>query len=746
MTAPSDAKKPGDGKRRPWEDRARLKALLADQIERGTYREAKSTLESLLQTDPDDSALLDTRTFLSACAVGDSTVATCEIRCFLGHEGDVRCVAISPDGAFAASCGGTIWPEGQPDTDCSIRIWDLQTGMQLHRLQGHKNAVTSVAFTPDGRGLVSASRGGSMALWHWEQGEVVRSFSRHSRAVHAIAVSSDGRFALSACEDTVIRLWNMNTGARLRRFAGHWAGVTCVGFSSNGSLGFSGSSDNTARLWDLFTGKEVQRFVGHTSPVRGVALTSDRKTLVTASEDGTIRLWNAETGKETRCLNGHEEAVTSVAVSPDNRRILSGSADATVRLWDIEKGDEIRCLFGHQAGVETVAFSPDGRYALSGGTDRTARLWHIASVLVNLAVIESADLLGSMSNEQVGRLVDQLQRQRLLTPTQIDTMKADLHERRMQPRAALLLLLERGWLTNYQFNQLVQGHATDLRLADYVLLDCVGEGGMGKVYAARRQDDDRVVALKTVRPSLTANPGTIQHFLHEIKAMSKLSHPNIIKALGSFQIADLHFFIMEFVEGNDLEKLLNISGAFPVSLACDYIRQAALGLEHAHEHCMVHRDIKPANLFLTHTSGEKISRPMAGGVVKILDWGLAGLRTPEDRKQPQKEERMVGTADYIAPEQVADPKSSDIRADIYSLGCTLYHLLTGRAPFAGGNFLQKVKRHREEAPTAIQQIRDDIPDGLPAVLDKMMAKKCEDRYRSPAAVAVALNPFCQAPK
>ena len=193
---------------------------------------------------------------------------------------------------------------------------------------------------------------------------------------------------------------------------------------------------------------------------------------------------------------------------------------------------------------------------------------------------------------------------------------------------------------------------------------------------------------------------------------------------------------MEYVEGSDLHRLVEKSGPLPLGQACHYIRQAALGLQHASERGLVHRDIKPSNLQVAAT----------GEVVKILDMGLARSREPESnaggRADLTQACSIMGTPDYIAPEQIADPRQVDVRADIYSLGCTLYYLLAARPPFPGGAWEEKLVCHRKVEPQPIEHVRPDVPAAFAAVLRKMMAKRPEDRYAVPTAAADALAPFC----
>ena len=218
-----------------------------------------------------------------------------------------------------------------------------------------------------------------------------------------------------------------------------------------------------------------------------------------------------------------------------------------------------------------------------------------------------------------------------------------------------------------------------------------------------------------------------------MQAAASLSHPHIVTAHDAEEMAGTHFLVMEFVEGEPLDRWLARHGPLPIAEACTYIRQAALGLQLAHEKGTVHRDIKPHNLMRTEA-----------GTIKILDFGLA--RVIREAAQPAgdhitAEGTVMGTADYMAPEQGRDSHRADIRADIYSLGCTLYHLLSGSVPFPQGTTIGKILKHTVARPEPLSSHRADVPPELVRVLDKMMAKKPEDRYQTPGEVAVALEAF-----
>jgi serine/threonine protein kinase len=255
---------------------------------------------------------------------------------------------------------------------------------------------------------------------------------------------------------------------------------------------------------------------------------------------------------------------------------------------------------------------------------------------------------------------------------------------------------------------------------------------MGVVYKAEHRLMHRNVALKVMNDRLVGSPLALDRFRHEVRAAARLVHPNIVLAYDAEQAGAIHFLVMEYVEGTSLDRLLVQRGPLPVAEACDLVRQAAIGLHKAHEEGMVHRDIKPGNLIVTPS-----------GQVKVLDFGLSRFLSETVRPDALTASGVVvGTPDYMAPEQANDPRTADIRADIYSLGCTLYHLIAGRPPFIHGTVVQKLIAHREKPVPPLGALVADLPAGLGSVVERMLAKSPDSRFQTPALVAAALAPFC----
>jgi serine/threonine-protein kinase len=324
-------------------------------------------------------------------------------------------------------------------------------------------------------------------------------------------------------------------------------------------------------------------------------------------------------------------------------------------------------------------------------------------------------------------LVATLQRHNLLTSWQL--RHVDGVAREFAGGEDFLQELERrGWLTAYQAGHLRHGSGEGLVVGPYVLLEPLGGGGMGQVFRARHRLLERVAALKRIHPDHQSNPRMAERFLHEVRAVAALAHPNIVTVYDFYQEGHEFYLSMEVVPGTDLHSYIDRRGPLPLALACDYTYQACLGLQHAHGRGVVHRDIKPLNLIVSPDSQ-----------VKVIDFGLARFGPTITSSN-----LGLGTRDYIAPEQGDQAHEVDGRADIYSLGCTLYHLLAGHAPFAHVHPDERVNAHRTRQPPRIEQIRPDVPRPLAAILRRMMEKHVEDRFQRAAEVADALGPLTAA--
>nr|NIL96017.1 protein kinase [Planctomycetales bacterium]NIM07939.1 protein kinase [Planctomycetales bacterium]NIN07418.1 protein kinase [Planctomycetales bacterium]NIN76522.1 protein kinase [Planctomycetales bacterium]NIO33712.1 protein kinase [Planctomycetales bacterium] len=287
-------------------------------------------------------------------------------------------------------------------------------------------------------------------------------------------------------------------------------------------------------------------------------------------------------------------------------------------------------------------------------------------------------------------------------------------------------LIESKLITRWQSDKLLEGRHKGFFLGNYKLLGHLGSGGMSSVYLADHVIMRRRVAIKVLPERKVGDSSYLARFQQEAQAVARLNHKNIVRAYDIDSDKNIHYIVMEHIDGKDLQRMVRDEGPIDFKLVANYIAQAAEGLDHAHKKGLIHRDIKPANLLLDER-----------GEIKILDMGLARF-TDEDRASltVAHDENVLGTADYLAPEQAINSHDVDQRADIYSLGCTAYFLLTGHPPFPEGTLPQRLLAHQQKEPPSIYVDRPDAPDELVKIVEKMMAKATHQRQQSAAQVAL----------
>ena len=300
-------------------------------------------------------------------------------------------------------------------------------------------------------------------------------------------------------------------------------------------------------------------------------------------------------------------------------------------------------------------------------------------------------------------------------------------ERPRDGDALAQLLIKQGKITEFQAQHLLAGKGAALVVGEYLLVDRIGAGGMGQVFKARHLRMQRTVALKMMSSQAMKDEASVKRFQREVRAAARLEHPSIVTAYDAGQAGKSHYLVMQFVDGGDLAQWVKAKGQLPIGQAAEFIAQAARGLAYAHAEGVVHRDIKPANLLVDKK-----------GSVKILDMGLARI-ADGGGEDLTGTEQVMGTVDYMSPEQASGSKSADGRADIYSLGCTLWFLLTGKRLYEAETLIARLIKHRDEALPSLLQVRDDAPWSLEQTLHKMIAKKPEDRFQTMDDVVAALD-------
>jgi serine/threonine-protein kinase len=355
--------------------------------------------------------------------------------------------------------------------------------------------------------------------------------------------------------------------------------------------------------------------------------------------------------------------------------------------------------------------------------------------------------MASSSSIDREQFLTNLQQSGLVSPHELAGIRYR-HAEVPRARSLARVLIAEGVLTRFQAERLLMGRTAGFLLGPYRVLEQLGRGGMGRVYKAEHRTMERLVALKVLAPELLKTERAVQLFLHEIRAVGQLVHPHIVTAYDANQAGERFYLVLEYIDGPNLDQLVRRQGPLKVGLACDYILQACAGLQCAHKRGMVHRDIKPANILVQRHGADG-----SPGLVKVSDFGLARLASPDVNSRVgltnestsgtilTRENTVMGTPDYLSPEQARSLHKTDIRGDIYSLGCTFYFLLTGRVPFPGGTALDKLIRHSTETPTPVSQFRSDVPPEVLAILNRMMQKQAERRFSTPEELAQILRPY-----
>jgi WD40 repeat protein len=290
-----------------------------------------------------------------------------ELHTFLGHKGAVTAVAYSPDGKFLLSGGN----------DRTLKLWEVASGKEVRTFTGHRGAVTSVAFSPDGHLAISGSSDSTVRLWEVATGEQLRSTENLGWKVTSVAFSPDGRFVESGADDNQVKLWSLPKVEHVRSFTGHGWRVTSVAFSPDGNFSLSGSEDDSLKLWDVAKGQEVRSFRNGLANVTCVAFSPDGRFGLSGSRDKTVKLWNLASGRTVQEFDGHSQPVRSVAFTRDGRFAVSASEDGTIKIWELDTGKEFRTFSGDNVAVTSIAMSPDGHDLASSSADGSVKIWQL---------------------------------------------------------------------------------------------------------------------------------------------------------------------------------------------------------------------------------------------------------------------------------------------------------------------------------------------------------------------------------
>jgi serine/threonine protein kinase len=331
-------------------------------------------------------------------------------------------------------------------------------------------------------------------------------------------------------------------------------------------------------------------------------------------------------------------------------------------------------------------------------------------------------------------LLELVRKSGLIAPERLDTFLDSAGEDAASPKKLASLLVGAGMITQFQAEQFLLGKWRGFTIGKYKVLERLGFGGTGTVYLCEHLMVRRKVAVKVLPATKADNPAALGRFYREARAAGVLDHPNLVKCHDIDQDGCLHFLVMDYVDGSSLQTIISKFGPMPLDFAAHCVKQASQGLQHAHEAGLVHRDIKPANILLERN-----------GVIRVLDLGLARFFNDNDDLLTLKydEKNVLGTADYVSPEQALNSHDVDIRTDIYSLGATFYFLLAGQPPFPEGKAAQKLIWHQLKEPTPVHELRPEVPKELSDLVAKMMSKKPAGRFTTPAEVIAALEPWAR---
>ena len=364
--------------------------------------------------DPEDET--ETRVF---AALSQDVLNQSGRKTLVGHRGSVNSISLSPDGKTIAS----------GSADGMIKLWNVESGKEIHTLNGHRGSVNSISFSPDGKTIASGDADGKIKIWNVASSKEIRTLSEsqdsvkirilsgyqesigsltlneHNAPVNSVSFSPDGKTIASGGADGKIKIWNVASSKEILTLNEHNAPVNSVSFSPDGKTIASGGADGKIKIWNVASSKEILTLNEHNAPVNSVSFSPDGKTIASGGADGKIKIWNVASSKEIRTLSGHQNSVMSVSFSPDGKTIASGGADGKIKIWNVASSKEIRTLSGHQNSVMSVSFSLDGKMIVSGSDDKTIKIWNVANSKEILTLSGHQNSVMSVSFSPDGKMI-----------------------------------------------------------------------------------------------------------------------------------------------------------------------------------------------------------------------------------------------------------------------------------------------------------------------------------------------------
>ena len=617
------------------------------------------------------------------------------------HSGPVYSVAFSPDGKRLATGG----------KDRTCLLWDLRKGEPVATLRGHYDVIWDVAYSPDGRVVATASEDTTTRLWDGATGAKLEVFHGAKKAISSVAFSPDGKRLAAGCMDGTTTVWDTTTGRKLKSFKGSGS-ILCLAFSPDGATLAAGLR-RTCVFWDCETGRKVNVLEGHGATVCSIAFSPDGRLTATAMYEKGVLVWYTRSGKVKLRLEGELLPALSVVFSRDGSSVATGSSAGTPALWNAATGELLHSLKTHAGKVLSVALDPKGLVLASACDDGAVRVGRFSGA----RPARPASGRPGGDEEQVGAKGRRAAQARKVGP---DKRRDDASARRRaaavrrrrtrkagpaQPAAPL----ERGTV-----------------LRHYEILEKIGEGIVGPLFRAQSVLTDEQVALKVVGDVLASDERFIELLEREMPPVLQMEHDNIVRVLDADVANGRHYVAMQFVEGRSLGEVLAAKRTIKETTELVIAHQVARALDYAASLGLYHGGVRPSSIMLT-----------AKGQTKLADFGLARALLTDLHVL-----KNLGPASaahlYMSPEQASSAKV-DVRSDIYGLGASLYHMVTGVVPVEAPDHVALMAKHLSEVPQPARRRNRAVSEAVSALIERMMVKEPSGRFRDPGEVIGAIE-------